>query len=319
MPVAPAVARESMGIMVESRMAVAFARDCAPADGAIDGVICLPGEECADNVCGLNTNRHESDAEKKQGMTTTKGLPIPVLAYRPRQSSSGWAALRAAGRVTREANIATALRTEMLKSVTRPEHWGDCKMTLPSIPGGMSHRRYQLLNIDELPDLHVWAHNEMLRDRPAGMRIGLHMCLAEISGKRKMLFIPLFHDLFKGSYETIAEKMSTMLTYDQFYLEYDDPARQRCGSCLRARVSCWVLCPPRWPSWTTSLYRRIWTREAAEVIAKGQGSSEDLPKSLQCGFASLDVNVGKGFTEEKIWAKLVLLRDLARRLWKDAV
>ncbi|KAJ6461005.1 hypothetical protein C8R45DRAFT_912486 [Mycena sanguinolenta] len=330
--------------------------------------------------------------EKLEGMTTTKGLPIPDAFRTGLPSSTVFLRM---GRTTREANIVTGpiRRTapayleawEMLKSVTPPEHWGDCKMTLPSItiehlqlahgtawaPGvyasdreyfadlaaayraefkdlydaGLRHVQIDSpnlciffvdsflegchtdgINVDELLDLHIWAHNEMLRDRPAGMRIGLHICRGNM---------PLFHDLWKGSYETIAEKMFTKLNYDQFYLEYDDPARQ--GSFAPLRFL------PRGKSVVLGIVStktaelddiavsedmdvlEARVREAAEVIARGQGRSAEevledtLAISPQCGFASLDVNVGKGFTEEKMWAKLVLLRDLARRLWKDAV
>ncbi|KAF7338880.1 Methionine vitamin-b12 [Mycena sanguinolenta] len=306
--------------------------------------------------------------EKLDGMTTTKGLPVPDAFRTGLPSSTVWLRM---GRTVRKAIIATApiCRTapayleawEMLKSVTPPEHWGECKMTLPSItteqlqlapgtawaPGvypsdreyfadlatayrsefqdlynaGLRHIQIDSPNlcfffadsflegcrtdgvdIDELLDLHIWAHNETLRDRPAGMCIGLHMCRGNI---------PLFHDVSKGSYETIAERMFTKLDYDQFYLEYEDEERQGIVSTKTAELEDLDMLEAR-------------VREAADVIAKGQGRSAEevledtLAVSPQCGFASYAFNVGHGFTEEKMWAKLVLLRDLARRLWKDA-
>ncbi|KAF7377847.1 Methionine vitamin-b12 [Mycena sanguinolenta] len=354
--------------------------------------------------------------EKLEGMKT-KGLPIPDGFRTGLPSSTVFLRM---GRTMREANIAIApIRRngpayleawEMLKSVTPPEHWGDCKMTLPSItmehsqlahgtawaPGvyasdreyfadlaaayraefkdlydaGLRHVqidspnlsvffvdsvlegcRTDGINVDEFLDLHIWAHNEMLRGRPAGMRIGLHMCRGNMSRwdfTRNTLhcfhakslmdgspYQPLFHDLFQGSYETIAEKMFTKLNYDQFYLEYDDPARQgsfaplrflpRGKSVVLGIVSTKTAEPDDVAVSEDIDVLEARVREAAAVIAKGQGRSAEevledtLAVSPQCGFASLDINVGKGFTEEKMWAKLVLLRDLARRLWKDAV
>ncbi|KAF7341895.1 Methionine vitamin-b12 [Mycena sanguinolenta] len=324
--------------------------------------------------------------EKLEGMTTTRGLPLPD-AFRKGLPISY--ALLKMGRMDWEATIATGpiRRTapayldawEMLKSVTPPEHWGECKMSLPSIgwehlvlahgtawaPGvydsdrayfadlatayraelralydaGLRHVQIDDPNLcwffvdafvdgchadgvnpDELFDLYVWAHNEVLRDRPTGMHIGIHLCRGSTSA---------FHEFTWGSYESIAEKLLTKLDYEQFYLEYEDPKRQ--GSFAPLRFL------PRGKSVVLGIMSaktgeledidmlEARVREAAEAIAKGQGRSAEevledtLAVSPQCGFASLNVNVGDGFTEEKMWAKLVLLRDVARRLWKDAI
>lgn len=62
-------------------------------------------------------------------------------------------------------------------------------------------------------------------------------------------------------------------------------------------------------------------REAAEIIAKGQGRSvkeamENLGISPQCGFASVAIGA-EGMTEEKMFAKLKLVKDVAKELWPD--
>ena len=41
--------------------------------------------------------------------------------------------------------------------------------------------------------------------------------------------------------------------------------------------------------------------------------------SPQCGFASMTLGGGLGMAEERMWEKLVLERDLARKIWPDAV
>ncbi|KAJ6506827.1 hypothetical protein C8R45DRAFT_970672 [Mycena sanguinolenta] len=294
--------------------------------------------------------------EKLEGMSTARDLPLPD-GFRK--------------------GLPTALET--LKSVTPPEHWGECKMTLPSIgwehmqlahgtawaPGvyasdrayfadlatayraeiralydaGLRHIQIDDPNLcwffvdafvegcradgvdpDELFDSYIWAHNEMLRDRPAGMHIGIHLCRGNMS---------IFHEFTWGSYERIAEKLLTKLDYEQFYLEYEDQERQGSFAPLRflPRGKTVVLGIVSTKTGELEdidvLEGRV--REAAEVIAKGQGRSAEevledtLAVSPQCGFASICFNAGDGVTEEKMWAKLVLLRDLARRLWKDAI
>lgn len=61
--------------------------------------------------------------------------------------------------------------------------------------------------------------------------------------------------------------------------------------------------------------------QAAEIIAKGQGRSvkeamENIGISPQCGFASVAVGAD-GMTEEKMFAKLKLVKDVAKQLWPD--
>ncbi|KAJ6506830.1 hypothetical protein C8R45DRAFT_922992 [Mycena sanguinolenta] len=323
--------------------------------------------------------------EKLEGMTTTRGLPLPDAFRKGLPTASVSLKL---GRKEGAANIATGpiRRTtpayleawEMLKSVTPPEHWGQCKMALPSIgwehmqlahgtawaPGvyasdrayfadlatayraelrelydaGLRHVQIDDPNLcwffvdtfvegcradgvdpDELFDSYIWAHNEMLRDRPTGMHIGIHLCRGNMS---------IFHEFTWGSYERIAEKLLTKLDYEQFYLEYEDQERQGSFAPLRflPRGKSVVLGIVSTKTGELEdidvLEGRV--REAAEVIAKAQGRSAEealdaLAVSPQCGFASVSVNAGNGVTEEKMWAKLVLLRDLARRLWKDAI
>ncbi|KAJ6450376.1 hypothetical protein C8R45DRAFT_1043477 [Mycena sanguinolenta] len=324
--------------------------------------------------------------EKLEGMTMTKGLPVPD-AFRTGLISS--TVFLRMGRTVREANIATGpiRRTvpaymeawEMLKAVTPPEHWGECKMCLPSItfehlqlangaawaPGvyaddrayftdlatayraelkdlydaGLRHVqiddpnlcfffgemfqegcRTDGVDLEELFDLYLWAHNEAVRGRPADMHIGFHTCRGNTIH---------FHDILKGSYESIAEKMLTKLDYDQFYLEYEDPERDGSFAPLRflpqGKSVVLGIVSTKTGELEDIAMLEARVREAAEVIAKGQGRSAEevledtLAVSPQCGFASVSVNAGKGVTEEKMWAKLVLLRDLARRLWKDAV
>ena len=68
-----------------------------------------------------------------------------------------------------------------------------------------------------------------------------------------------------------------------------------------------------------ALVRRV--ERAADVIAKAQGRirevvlKEVLGVSPQCGFASMSVGGGKDMSMERMWEKLVLVRELAKRIW----
>ena len=60
-------------------------------------------------------------------------------------------------------------------------------------------------------------------------------------------------------------------------------------------------------------------KRAAKIIADGQGRSleealENVGISPQCGFASVAVGA-EGMTEEKMFAKLKLVNDVAKEIW----
>lgn len=126
----------------------------------------------------------------------------------------------------------------------------------------------------------------------------------------------------EGSYETIASRFFTTLNYDTFYLEYDNP---RSGGFEPLRflpkhknVVLGVV-TTKDPELEDKELIKQRVREAAAIIAKGQGRSveeamENLGISPQCGFASVAVGA-EGMTEEKMFAKLRLVQDVAEELW----
>ena len=63
---------------------------------------------------------------------------------------------------------------------------------------------------DKLPHTYVKLLNDCLRDVPADMTVGMHMCRGN------------FGKLASGSYDHIAEKLFNGLNVDGYLLEYDD-------------------------------------------------------------------------------------------------
>jgi methionine synthase II (cobalamin-independent) len=128
----------------------------------------------------------------------------------------------------------------------------------------------------------------------------------------------------EGSYEAIAKEFFETLNYDTFYLEYDNP---RSGGFEPLRylpkhknVVLGVV-TTKDPELEDPQVLKDRVREAARIIAKGQGRSEqeameNIGISPQCGFASVAVGAD-GMTEEKMFAKLQLVQDVARELWPD--
>lgn len=128
----------------------------------------------------------------------------------------------------------------------------------------------------------------------------------------------------EGSYEKIAERFFKTLNYDTFFLEYDNP---RSGGFEPLRflpegknVVLGVV-TTKDPELEDPRLMKDKVREAARIIAAGQGRTEEeamenLGISPQCGFASVSVGAD-GMTEEKMFAKLKLVQDVARELWPD--
>ncbi|KAK7402407.1 hypothetical protein QQX98_011849 [Neonectria punicea] len=166
---------------------------------------------------------------------------------------------------------------------------------------------------DKLFETYLKAHNDCIAGRPEGLHVGLHICRGNFS--KSMHFS-------EGSYEKIAEKFFTTLNYDTFFLEYDNT---RSGGFEPLRflpkhknVVLGVV-TTKDPKLEDAEVIKSRVLEAAKIIADGQGRTTDealeqIGISPQCGFASVAVGAD-GMTEEKMFAKLKLVDDVARTLW----
>ena len=126
----------------------------------------------------------------------------------------------------------------------------------------------------------------------------------------------------EGSYEKIAERFFQNLNYDTFFLEYDNP---RSGGFEPLRflpqhknVVLGVV-TTKDPALEDREAIKAKVHEAAQIIASGQGRTVEeamgnIGISPQCGFASVAVGA-EGMTEEKMFAKLKLVQDVANELW----
>ncbi|HLF71612.1 MAG TPA: methionine synthase [Dehalococcoidia bacterium] len=118
----------------------------------------------------------------------------------------------------------------------------------------------------------------------------------------------------EGGYDPIAEKLFSELNVDAFSLEYED---ERSGSFEPLRfvprdkqvILGLVSSKLARLESQDDLIRRI--EEASKYV-----SLDNLALEPQCGFAS--VEAGNLLTEDEQWAKLKLVVDTAKRVWKDA-
>lgn len=154
---------------------------------------------------------------------------------------------------------------------------------------------------DKLIDFYIGVTNRVLRDLPASLTVGMHLCRGNRGGK--------WHA--EGSYETVAERLFNALDIGTYFLEYDTP---RAGTFTPLRLV---------PKHKTiilglvstksdeledkdALKRRI--EDATQFV-----SLDRLGISPQCGFAS--VESGNPIAPATQEAKLRRVVEVAREVW----
>ena len=157
---------------------------------------------------------------------------------------------------------------------------------------------------EKLIELYIDLINRVVRARPAGMTVGVHMCRGNAMGKW----------IAEGGYERIAEKSFSRLDVDAFFLEFDT---ERAGGfeplrfVPKGKRVVLGLVSTKTPTLEDKnvLKRRI--DAAARFVPP-----ENLSISPQCGFASHEKGSALGFAEQE--AKMRLVVDLATEVWGEA-
>ncbi|KAK7740955.1 hypothetical protein SLS53_005018 [Cytospora paraplurivora] len=254
-------------------------------------------------------------------------ITMPSPTYQHMQLRHGTAFTPGSGYTSDEeyfADLAAAYRAE-LRSLydagCRNVQVDDPNMTFFVVDEFREGCRADGFEPEVLVEQYVRVHNACIADLPEDLHVGIHLCRGNLWSEVAR------RGVASGSYERIAERMFNGLDYDTFFLEYDD---ERSGDFEPLRfvspgktvVLGLVSTKRAEMERIDDLVRRV--NEAAAVIAKAQGRTADevlqdqLAVSAQCGFASQSQGGGAGMTEERQWEKLILVRDLARKIWKDA-
>ena len=155
-----------------------------------------------------------------------------------------------------------------------------------------------------LIDKYVAVTNRVLKNAPAGMQIGMHLCRGNRGGQ--------WHA--EGSYDSVAERLFNALNIQFYFLEYDSP---RAGTFTPLRLV---------PRHKTVVLGLISTKTPAmenkdELRKRVEDATryldlDYLAVSPQCGFASLDT--GNPISPEVQEQKLRLVVELARDIWGEA-
>ena len=178
----------------------------------------------------------------------------------------------------------------------------DC--TWGAIVGDAAKQRYERLGLDlnKVKAQLLEVNNLALEGKPEDMVITSHICRGN------------YHSTFftSGPYDSVADYVFAKENVDALFLEYDD-ARSG-GFAPLAKVSedkkvVLGLITTKSPELEDkeTVIKRIY--EAAKYIPL-----ERLCLSPQCGFASCEI--GNKLTEEEQWAKLKLVKEIAKEVWK---
>jgi 5-methyltetrahydropteroyltriglutamate--homocysteine methyltransferase len=152
-----------------------------------------------------------------------------------------------------------------------------------------------------LLDRYLWANAEALRDRPAGMTVGMHLCRGNYRG----------HWIGAGGYEPVAEQLFGQRDVDVFLLEYDsvragDFRPLRFVPAEKGIVLGLVSTKSAELEDADALRRRI--DEAAAFVPL-----ERLALSPQCGFGTTVGGAPMGEDDQR--RKLELVGSVARSVW----
>lgn len=179
----------------------------------------------------------------------------------------------------------------------------DC--TWGAVVGDAAEHRYKAvgLALDTIKEQLLTVNNKALEGRPKDLTVTTHICRGN------------YHSTYftSGPYDSVADYVFARENVDALYLEYDD---ERSGSFeALAKVSKdkkVVL------GLITTKTPQLENREA--IIARIHEAAKYIPLerlylSPQCGFASCEI--GNKLTEDEQWAKIALVNDIAREVWKE--
>jgi 5-methyltetrahydropteroyltriglutamate--homocysteine methyltransferase len=156
---------------------------------------------------------------------------------------------------------------------------------------------------DKLAGIYAKIINTALKSKPADMTITTHVC----RGNFRSTWIS------EGGYEPVAELLLGDIAYDGYFLEYDT---ERAGGLEplrflpkgKKRVVVGLV-----TSKSGTLEKKDDIERRLEEASK-YAPLDQLCLSPQCGFASTEE--GNVLSEEQQWAKLKMIVDISREVWK---
>ena len=156
---------------------------------------------------------------------------------------------------------------------------------------------------DKLIDVYIETIAAAVRDKPAGMVVGMHLCRGNYRGRW----------LASGGYGRVAERIFNIPGIDVFLMEYDSP---RAGdfSPLKVLPKGKMVILGLISSKSNSLEDKKQVLKRVEEASKF-AALDQLEVSPQCGFATNLTGSPLSVADER--NKLQLVVDVAQTVWKD--
>lgn len=201
-------------------------------------------------------------------------------------------------------DIAAAYRTvirDLYAAGCRNLQLDDCTWGMIVDPDYRRTKYGQELSVEEEAERYLRINNLALQDLPADLTVNTHVCRGNYES----------HYAASGPYDAIAPVLFGREHVHAYYLEYDDDRSggfeplSHVGSDQLVVLGLITTKHPQLED-KAAVIARI--REAMKYVPL-----ERLCLSPQCGFAS---NAhGNHLTEDEQWAKIALVREIAREVW----
>lgn len=155
--------------------------------------------------------------------------------------------------------------------------------------------------LKEIQKIHRDINNKVIKNAPADMVINTHVCRGN------------FHSTYanSGAYDPVADILFGEENVDAYYLEFDDERSGGFEPLAKVSGDKKVVL-----GLITTKSPKLENKE--EVINRIHEAEKYIPLdrlylSPQCGFASCEI--GNKLTEEEQWAKLTLVKEIAKEVW----
>ena len=179
----------------------------------------------------------------------------------------------------------------------------DCSWGMCVDPNACAIFNTDEAGLEKLMEQLLAINNLVIEGAPKDMVINTHVCRGN------------FHSTYasSGAYDRVAKTLFARENVNAYYLGFDD---ERSGGFeplaavngdKKVVLGLITTKSPKLED-KTAIIARI--REAADYIPLDR-----LYLSPQCGFASCEI--GNKLTEEEQWAKLALVREIAKEIWKN--
>ena len=153
----------------------------------------------------------------------------------------------------------------------------------------------------EIQKAHKDIHNKVIANAPKDIVINTHVCRGN------------FHSTYanSGAYDPVADILFGEENVDAYYLEFDDERSGGFEPLAKVSGDKKVVL-----GLITTKSPKLENKE--EVINRIHEAEKYIPLdrlylSPQCGFASCEI--GNKLTEEEQWAKLTLVKEIAKEVW----